>query len=140
MGKKSDGALSEMSGPLHARANVPAHAAADATADHPVFRAPFACKVRGVKFVPGATLTGADTNSCYLRVINRGADGLGTTALGSTYFSSGTNATGGDASNLYAPASPLAIAQDVVLAIQREKIGGGLATPDLFVEVEYEAN
>jgi hypothetical protein len=96
--------------------------------------------VRKVRIVPGATLTGADVNSCYLHVINRGADGLGSTALGSTYFQNATNAVGGDVTDLYAPASPLAIAQDVVLAIQREKIGGGLATPDLFVEVEYEAN
>lgn len=140
MGKRSDGAMADESGPLFGTGFVPAHASGDATADHGVFRAPFACKVRKVRLVPGDALTGADTNSCYLKVINRGSDGQGSTVLGSTYFSSGTSLVGGDSYNLYAPADPLAIAQDVVLAVQRTKIGGGLATPDIFVEVEYEAN
>ena len=140
MAKKTDGALADIPGPLHAHGYVPAHAAADATLDHVIFRAPFACKVRKVSIMFGATLTGADTNSANLNLINRGADGLGTTELANRDYASGTNDTAYVKRDHYAPASPLAVAQGVVLTMQREKIGTGLATPDIHVQVEYEAN
>lgn len=140
MGKTSDGALAALSGPLFAHARVPSHAAADVTADHVIFRAPFACKIRAVSIVPSAVLTGAATNSANLNVINRGADGLGTTELANRDYVSGVNEVAYVKRELYAPASPLEIAEGVVLSIQRELVGTGIVTPELHVQVEYEAN
>ena len=140
MGKRSDGAMAEVSGPLYADGYVPLAAAATATSEHPVFRAPFACKVRKVRIVPGAAITGADTDTAYFTLYMRGADGQSTTALATLMNVSGTDSVKSDAINLYAPASPLEIVQDAVLAIQRTKFGNGLAVPDLLVQVEYEAN
>ncbi len=140
MGKRSDGALAEVSGPLYATGFVPATAAADANIDVPVFRAPFAAKIRKVRIVPGAAITGANTNTAYFTLYMRGADGLGTTALATRMNVSGTDSVAHDAIDLYAPASPLAIVQDAVLSLQRGKYATGLATPELFVEIEYEAN
>ena len=140
MAKRSDGALAEVGGALYQSGYAPAHAAADATAEHPVFRAPFACKVRKVRIIPGAAITGVNTDTAYFTLYMRGTDGSGTTELATRMNVSGTDSVKADSLNLYAPASPLAIAQDAVLSLQRTKFGTGLATPDLFVEVEYEAN
>lgn len=140
MGKKSDGAMAEVSGALYANGYVPKGAAADATTGHPVFRAPFACKVRKVRIVPGAAVTGTDTDTAYLTLYMRGTDGSGTTALATRMHVSGTDSVKSDAINLYAPASAYELAQDAVLEIQRTKFGNGLALPDHLVEVEYEAN
>ena len=140
MAKRSDGALADVGGPQYAAGNVPAGAAADATTDHPVFRAPFACKIRKVRIVPGAAITGADTNTAYFTLYMRGSDGGGTTALATRMNVSGTDSVANDAINLYAPASALEIVQDAVLSIQRTKFGTGLAVPQVFVETEFEAN
>lgn len=140
MGKRSDGALADVGGPLYSTARVPAGAAADATTEHPVFRAPFDCKVRKVRIIPGAAISGADTNTAYFTLYLRGTDGQGTTALATRMNVSGTDSVKSDSLDLYAPADPYAIVQDAVLAIQRTKFGSGLAVPDLLVEVEYQAN
>ena len=140
MGKKSDGAMAEVSGPLFANGYVPAAAAATANSGHPIFRAPFACKVRKVRITPGAAITGADTDTAYFTLYFRGTDGSGTTALATRMNVSGTNSVKSDRIDLYAPASPYDLAQDAVLEIQRTKFGNGLLVPDLLVEVEYEAN
>ena len=89
--------------------------------------------------MPGADIIGADTNTAYFTLYMRGTDGSGTTALATRMNVNGTDSVKADALNLYAPASPLQIAQDAVLSIQRTKFGTGLATPDLFVETEFEA-
>lgn len=139
MGKKSDGALADVGGPQYATGYVPKGAAADATSDHPIFRASFACKIRKVRIVPGAAITGADTNTAYFTLYMRAADGSGTTALATRMNVSGTDSVANDAIDLYAPASALSVVQDAVLSIQRTKFGTGLAVPDLFVQVEHEA-
>lgn len=121
-----------------ATAVMPASAAADATAEVPVFRAPFACKVRKVVLVPGAAITGTATNYHNLNLINRGTDGSGTTELANRDYLNGTNESKAVARELYAPASYLALAAGAVLAIEKEKVGTGLALPAIQVIVEYE--
>src|SRR5574337_1953809 len=134
MGKRSDGAWAEEGGPLYATARVPAGAADDATTEHPVFRAPFPCKVRKVRIVPGDAITGADTNTAYFTLYLRGTDGSGTTALATRMNVSGTDSVKSKSINLYAPTDPYAVVQDAVLAVQRPKFASGLALPDYLVE------
>lgn len=119
---------------------VPGHAAATATEDFPVFYAPFACRVTAVRIVPGAAVTGANTNTTHLNLINRAADGAGTTEIANRDLTSGNDLTAFDNYNLYAPATPLAVVAGGVLSLQYEKVGTGLLVPGLFVIVEFEPN
>lgn len=115
-----------------------AHAAATATEVAYVFVAPFACKVRSVSLVWDAAITGANTNTTNVNLLNAGADGTGTTELANIDYASGTNATAGATVSLYAPASYLSLAAGAKLAIQIEKVGTGLALPTGTVVVTYE--
>jgi len=114
--------------------------AGDASKSWPVFCAPDDCKVLQVQIVPQATITGADTNSANLNLINKGSAGAGTTELGNIDFVNGTNATAFDAKDIVADtaiADATALSQGDVLAIEREKVGTGLAIPELIVVVTY---
>ena len=119
---------------------VPSHAAATATEDTAIFYAPFACKVTAVRLVPGAAVTGANTNTTHLNLINRGADGSGTTELANYDLTSGNDLTAYDNKNLYTPASGLAVVAGGVLTLQEEKVGTGLLVPSLLAIVEFEPN
>ena len=121
------------------QAVLPPVAAADATADFVVFEAPVNCKVEKVKVIPGAAVTGADTNTRHLNLINRGANGAGTTEIANYDLTSGNDA-GVAGLVLYAPPSPLAVVQGTQLALQVEKVGNGIALPPLAVVVEFSPN
>src|SRR5688500_512922 len=76
-------------------ANVPAVAAgSDDTT--PIGTASFAGAVSSVTFIADATLTGADTDSRTLSLVNKGQAGSGTTVVATKAFVSGVNATGSD--------------------------------------------
>lgn len=114
-------------------------AAADASKTHVIFEAPVSCKVEKVKVIPGAAITGANTNTKHLNLINRGANGVGTTEIANIDLVQGTD-IGVAGANLYAPASPLEVAQGVQLGLQVEQIGTGQALPPLAVIVEFSPN
>lgn len=119
------------------QAFVPATAAADATIGHPVFIAPRDVEILEVSIIPQAAVTGADTNTKHLNLRNRGADGTGTTELANYDLTSGNNLSNHDEKSLYAPTTPLAIADGVVLQLEVEKIGTGLATPAFLVATRH---
>lgn len=132
--------IHDIPGAHRATAYLSAAAAGDATDEEVVFVAPFACKVRKVTVVPAAAVTGANTNSRNINLINRGTDGSGTTELANRDYLSGTNESKAVARDLYAPATYLALAAGVVLAVQSELVGTGLALPSFHVVVEFEGN
>lgn len=68
-------------------------AIAAADGDCPLLIAPWAGSVVSVKYIPVATITGANTDSRTLRVINKGAAGSGTTVMASKAFTNGVNGT-----------------------------------------------
>jgi hypothetical protein len=70
---------------------VPAIAATDATANVAVWHVPFNSYLRSVKVVYAATLTGANTNSVDVEVL----DNNNTTSLGKIQYRAGTNAAVG---------------------------------------------
>ena len=113
-------------------------AAATATQGNPIFAAPFTCKVRKVVYYFGATVTGQATHYFNLNLFNRGTDGSGTTELANRDYASGTNDTAFVAREVYAPATYLSVATGVVLDLQRELVGTGLAMPAVWGYVEYE--
>lgn len=120
-------------------ANIPAIAAAAATENHVVFVAPVNCKVTAVKVIPGAAITGANTNTKHLNLIDRGTNGAGTTELAARDLVLGTD-LGVAGVTLYAPAGGLAVNQGNQLALAVEEIGTGQALAPIAVVVEFEPN
>lgn len=127
-------------GPIIFRGFIQAHAAGDATQDHPVFRAPFPCKLRKLTIVPGATITGQATNSFHLNVKTwtDAATPVATERANRDYLS-GTNEVAMKARDLYAPAAPPALAAGEYVSVERELLGTGMASPNIGVEVEIES-
>lgn len=132
--------FADISGALVAFATVPPHAAGDATQDHPIFRAPFACDIREVRIIPGAAVTGAATNNFNLNLKSwTDAATPVATERANRDYGSGTNETAMKMRSLYKPATPLALAAGEYLSLERELVGTGLASPNIGVEIEYES-
>lgn len=110
------------------QAYMASHAAATATETRSVFYAPSAMFIEAVYFVPDADITGVDTNTTHLNLIDKGADGNGTTELANVDFVAGTNATDYNAVEFTLAAGDR-LAADGVVALQYEKIGTGLLIP-----------
>ncbi len=134
-------AVYDLPGVHVAQVVTPKHAAATATEDIPIFYAPTdapeGVSIVAVRLIPGAAVSGANTNTTHLNLVNRGADGAGTTELANYDLTSGNDLTAYDNKNLYTPATPLNIATGVVLTLQFEKVGTGLLVPEMLVVVEY---
>lgn len=116
-------------------------AAAIAGADNErnVCVAPFAGTVSAVQYVPDTVLTGANTDSRTLVLVNKGQAGSGTTVVATKAFVSGVNAPADrvTAITLTATAADLAVAAGDVLAFQSTHVGStGLADPGGLVHIE----
>jgi len=133
--------LEDLPGPHFSRAYVPGQATAGTADEWPVFRAPGAVKIRAVRWIPAAAVTGAATNNFALQAINRGTANGGSTGVTQTKtYASGTNSAANtpEALTLSATAADLNLASGEVLALARTINGTGLAMPDGQLEVEYE--
>lgn len=111
-------------------------AAADASVT--VGRAPFAGTVAAVTYTPNAQLTGANTESRTLSVINKALDGNGTTSVASKAFVSAVNANDFDetAITLSGTAVNLVVAEGDILAFVSTHVGTtGLADPGGHVKI-----
>jgi hypothetical protein len=94
--------------------------------------------VTAVGYTPVADITGANTNSRTLSLINKGTDGNGTTVVATLALTSGVNASDFDelALTLSATAANLVVAKGDVLAFTSVHVGTGIADPGGRVEVE----
>lgn len=122
---------------------VPAHAAATATEALPIFKAPFACKIKAVRVVPGTAATGDNTNRTNYNLLDGGSAGTGTTELGNLDYATGTDAAVGVTQDVYAPADPddyEALAAGDVLKLQMEKVGTGVALGATLCVIEFIGN
>lgn len=119
-------------------ARAPAVAAtSDATTN--VAEAPFAGTVSEVSYIPDAAITGANTDTRTISLINKGADGTGTTVVATLALTSGVNAAASDekALTLSAVAGATTVADGDILAFKSTHSGSsGLADPGGLVEVE----
>lgn len=70
--------------------------AAGSDLETPVCAAPFAGTVTSVTYIPRTTLTGANTDSRTLSLINKGQSGSGTASVAAKAFTSGVNAAAND--------------------------------------------
>ncbi len=113
--------------------------AAGADDTQTIFEAPFACTISDVSYTPDTTLTGANTDSRTVSLINKGATGVGTTAAATLAFVSGVNATAFDekAITLSSTAADLVLAEGDIVAWKSLHVGAtGLADPGGTVQVE----
>jgi hypothetical protein len=111
-------------------------AAADATII--VGRAPFAGTVTAVSYTPEANITGNDTESRAFSIVNKGADGNGTTVVATRDMATGVAATdfNEDALTLSVVAGALTVAEGDILAFTSVHEGStGLADPGGLVKV-----
>jgi hypothetical protein len=93
--------------------------------------APFAGTVTSVTYTPPTTLTGANTNSRTLSVVNKGQSGAGTNVVAEKAFVTGVNAPAFDetALTLSGTAAKLEVAAGDVLAFVSTHVGEGLVDP-----------
>jgi hypothetical protein len=106
----------------------------------PLGPAPFAGVVTSATYTPPTKLTGANTNSRTLKVVNKGQAGAGTTAVAEKAFVTGVNAEANDetALTLNAEAAKLAVAEGDVLTLESVHVGEGLVDPGGEIQVKVE--
>lgn len=117
--------------------NVPA--VAQATDQTIAFlRMPFTGTIVSVNYAANADITGANTNTRRVALINKGLDGNGATVVAELQFNSGVNAADYDEKpvTLSGTVANLDVAEGAVLAWFSDSVGTGLADPGGAVVVE----
>jgi hypothetical protein len=115
----------------HYEATVPA-VAAGSDKESNVVDVELAGTVSSVLYIPDTVLTGANTESRTIVLVNKGQSGAGTTIVATKAFTSGVNAAADDetAITLSATAANLVVADGDILAWQSNHVGAtGLADP-----------
>lgn len=99
--------------------------------------APFAGVVSGVSYTAVSDITGANTNSRTISLVNKGQDGNGTTVIATLALTSGVNLADFDekALTLSETAANLVVAAGDVLAFTSVHVGTGIADPGGSVKV-----
>lgn len=95
--------------------------------------------VSSVKYVASTALTGANTDSRTINLVNKGQSGAGTTVIATKAFTSGVNAAADDDTTitLSGTAANLVVADGDVLVWQSNHVGStGLADPGGLAHVE----
>ena len=122
---------------------LPAVAAATATQTNMIWIAPDAVQVVGVEVAAGAGVTGNNSNTKNLNLIDAGT-GAGTTEVGNLDLVTGTDLTAKtpraivDADAGTGAAFSLDAGDGLALIV--EKVGTGVAVPDLLVRITYRFN
>lgn len=111
-----------------------------ATATTIVGRAPFAGRISAVKYIPNSNITGANTNTRKITIVNKGGAGSGTNEAAGLQFNSGVNATAfaGRTITNNGTATNRDVAEgDVIVAVSTH-LASGLADPGGLIVVEIE--
>jgi hypothetical protein len=119
------------------QADVPA-VAAGATSSVSVLECPYAGTVTSVTYTPVANMTGDTTNTRTFTLVNKGADGNGTTVIATRAMTTGVNATdfNEDALTLSVVAGATTVAEGDILAWVSTFGASGLADPGGLVQIE----
>jgi hypothetical protein len=121
---------------------VPAVATAGASQNTNLGDAPFAGTVSAVSYVANAALTGVNTNTRQVQLVNKGQAGTGTTVVATLTFNAGTSVAANDEITvpLSGVAGATAIASGDVLQWQSNAVGTGQADPGGIARVSYSAD
>lgn len=106
--------------------------------DQTVGKAPYAGVLAAASFTPEANVTGDNTNTRTLTIVNKGADGNGTTVMATLALATGVNLTdfNEQAFTLSGTPANLVVAEGDVLAVAEAVAGSGLANPGGLVRLE----
>jgi len=85
--------------------------------------------VNSVEYIPGWSVTGANTNSRTLTLYNRGQSGAGTTAIATLALTSGVNLTKYQAKTITITAANAVVAPGDLLEWESLHVGSGLPDP-----------
>lgn len=123
-------------------ADVPAVSTAGNDDDTVIFQAPFDCTVTTVEYVPEAAITGADTNSRTLSLVNKGQAGSGSTTVATLALTSGVNATAYNERTvtLSGTAANLVLAAGDTVQWRSIHVGTGITDPGGLVRVTLSRN
>lgn len=116
--------------------------AASADFDQGSWEAPDAGKITAASYTPEANITGDNTESRTITLVNKGQDGNGTTVMATLAFTTGVNATDFNetAMTLHATAANLVFAAgDIIAAVSTHVGSTGLADPGGLVQIEYKS-
>jgi hypothetical protein len=97
-----------------------------------ICKAPFAGTLSAASYTPDTDITGANTDSRTIQVINKAADGNGTTVMASKAYTLGVNATdfNEETLTLSATAADLVVAAGDIIVGKSLHVGStGLADP-----------
>jgi hypothetical protein len=119
------------------RTPVPAVGTAGNDATTVLFQAPFDCTVTSVQYVPAAAITGANTNTRLVELVNKGQAGSSTTQAASLQFNSGVNAAADDEKviTLSGTAANLVLASGDTVIWNSTHVGTGITDPGGLVSV-----
>lgn len=111
--------------------------AAGSDATVALFRAPFDGTVTSVTYAADADITGANTNTRTLSVVNKKQNGNGSTTVASLALASGNNCSDYDeaAITLSGTAANLTVAEGDILAFASIHAASGLADPGGLVSI-----
>lgn len=103
--------------------------------------APRAGVITAVTYSTVTAITGANTNTRSVSLVNKGQAGAGTTVIATLQFNSGVNTTASDekAITLSVTAADLVVAAGDVLQWQSTAVGTGIADPGGLVSVTINA-
>lgn len=104
-----------------------------------IHRVERASTVTAVTYAPVTTITGANTQTRLVALVNKKLDGTGTTTIATLQFNSGVNAAASDekAITLSATAADLQVAAGDILQWQSTHVGTGIADPGGLVVVAF---
>lgn len=136
----SDIAMGDIPGIHQAAVRHIAVGTTDATRKDVIFRAPFACLITGVSWIPDVAVTGADTNSRNLNINDEGLAGIGDAEIANIDFASGQDAVALDELAVTMSSANHALQDGDVLTAEWEKVGTGLAAPAGMFVIYYKAN
>ena len=114
-----------------------AMATAGTADEQPAFRAPFACRVTAVRYVPETAITADGTNYATLSAQNKGSAGSGTDEIASFAFDTATTddvaAMDEKALTLSGTPANLVLAAGDVVSVKKAIAGSGLALDGIVI-------
>ncbi|MFI5803005.1 hypothetical protein [Streptomyces sp. NPDC051561] len=118
-------------------AQVPPVATAGADDDTVTAQAPYAATVTRVEYVPETAITGADTNTRTLSLVNKGQAGSGSTTVAMLALTNGVTAAANNEKTIPLSGTPanLVLAAGDTLQWRSVHIGNGITDPGGLVRI-----
>jgi hypothetical protein len=113
------------------QAQVQPQATAGSNLNSNILRAPSDATVTAVTYAPVTAITGANTNTRSVSLVNKGQTGAGSTVIATIQYNSGVNAAAADENAVTLSGTPanLNVAAGDILQWQSTAVGTGIADP-----------